>query len=168
MGSENGHFCLLSVHRGWVGESEKVQKSAYVIFEWSLRKHYLRLVLRWLILRRYFNFGTFILKKCSKSLSLWGKVDEQWFRTFFFIDLVARLRNHRRKDWMYSCLNPGRYFHFCVPHLLTCDCWKFSTCENHRGPQLFNLNLAIFEKLGIVICHTFFWGWDQSENNFWD
>ena len=39
MGSENGHFCLLSVHRGWLGGSEKVQKPACVIFEWSLSDH---------------------------------------------------------------------------------------------------------------------------------
>ena len=38
MGSENGHVCLLSVHRGRVGGSEKVQKPAHVIFEWSLMK----------------------------------------------------------------------------------------------------------------------------------
>ena len=36
MGSENGHFRLLSVHRRWVGGSEKVQKPAFVIFKWSL------------------------------------------------------------------------------------------------------------------------------------
>ena len=38
VGSENSHACLLSVHSG----SEKVQKSGYVIFEWSLIDHKMR------------------------------------------------------------------------------------------------------------------------------
>ena len=36
LGSEMGHFCLLTVHRGWVGGLENTPKHAYVIFELSL------------------------------------------------------------------------------------------------------------------------------------
>ena len=36
VGSENGHIRLLSVHKEREGGSEKVQKPAYVIYEWSL------------------------------------------------------------------------------------------------------------------------------------
>ena len=36
VGSEIGHFCLLAVHRDWVGGLENPPKHAYVIFEWSL------------------------------------------------------------------------------------------------------------------------------------
>ena len=39
VGSENGHFCLLSVHRGLVGQKMS-KKTAYVIFEWSLNQLY--------------------------------------------------------------------------------------------------------------------------------
>ena len=31
-----GHFCLLTVHREWVGGLENAPKHAYVIFQWSL------------------------------------------------------------------------------------------------------------------------------------
>jgi hypothetical protein len=39
VGSENGHFYLLSVHwgAGWMGQ-KKSKKNAYVIFEWSPRR----------------------------------------------------------------------------------------------------------------------------------
>ena len=35
MGSEIGHFCLLTVHREWVGGLDNLQKHAYIVFEWS-------------------------------------------------------------------------------------------------------------------------------------
>ena len=36
MGSEIGHFCLLTVHREFVGGLENPPKHAYVTFEWPL------------------------------------------------------------------------------------------------------------------------------------
>ena len=48
MGSENGNFCLLTVHREWVGGSEKVQKPAYVMFE-CLLMNYLYIIYATLI-----------------------------------------------------------------------------------------------------------------------
>ena len=47
VGSENGHFCLLSVHRGWVDGSEKVQKPYFWGFSNPPPTQCYQMELRW-------------------------------------------------------------------------------------------------------------------------